>query len=303
MPQTKRLQHFAIFVSMESKNEIAALLNLIEDPDKEVFEAVSNRIISYGHSIIANLEDLWEHSADIMVQQRIENLIQELRFNDLKYDFRQWTDAPHNELLPGSLLVAKLVYPELQSGKAIQDIERLRRNIWLELNNYLTPLEQINVFNSILFNYFGLKGTSEADLKTNDFLISKIIESKKGNQTGNGILYLILSELLDIPVKLIPIPGQFILAYFKSSIEREIDKLHLNIEFFIDPTLGQAFTHNDLYNYFSKVGITVKPEYFRPLKNKQVIEKYLTHFEACFVADNTTLMLQEIDELKRILNS
>ncbi len=47
-----------------------------------------------------------------------------------------------------------------------------------------------------------------------DFLINKVIENKKGNAITNGILYLIICELLDIPVKAINIPKQFILGYF-----------------------------------------------------------------------------------------
>ena len=43
---------------MEETREISALMNLIDDPDKEVFETVSNRIVSYGKIIIPNLEHL-----------------------------------------------------------------------------------------------------------------------------------------------------------------------------------------------------------------------------------------------------
>lgn len=288
---------------MDNDKEVAALLTLIEDPDKEVFEMVSNRIIAYGTPIIPDLEDLWENTIDNQVQERIELLIHRLHFNNLKNDFREWAASPHHELLPGALLVAKLLYPDLHTGKVIQDIDRLRRNIWIELNNYLTPLEQVNVINSILYNYFGLKGTIGTLVKPNDFLISKIIESKKGNQSGNGVLYLLLTELLDIPIRLIPIPKQFILAYFKSNTERDNEKLHLNIDFFIDPSTGQVFTHNDLYNYFNRVAIPVQTQYFKPQNNKQVIENLLLNLTECYHPDNQAHMLTEIDELINILNS
>jgi regulator of sirC expression with transglutaminase-like and TPR domain len=80
-----------------------------------------------------------------------------------------------------------------------QDIEKLRRNIWLELNTYLTPLEQVNVLTSILYNYFNIKGTEVAYQQPEEFLINKQLETKRGNAIANGILYLVLSELLDIP--------------------------------------------------------------------------------------------------------
>ncbi len=288
---------------MENEKEVEALLTLIEDPDTEVFEAVSNRIISYGTPIIASLENLWENTIDNNVQERIELLIHRLHFINLKNDFIAWVNAPHHDLIPGALLVAKLLYPDLHTGKVIQDIERLRRNIWIELNNYLTPLEQVNVITSILYNYFGLKGTLGEERIPNEFLISNIIEYKKGNQSGNGVLYLLLTELLDVPIRLLPIPNQFVLAYFKSKTEKDAEKLHLNIEFFIDPTLGQVFTHNDLYNYFNKIAVPVVPDYFRPQSNKQVIAKLLEDLGKCYETDEKLYMLKEIEELIAILRA
>jgi hypothetical protein len=44
-------------------------------------------------------------------------------------------------------------YPDLQAHTIIQEIEKFRRNIWLEINSYLTALEQVNVVNKILFSY------------------------------------------------------------------------------------------------------------------------------------------------------
>lgn len=288
---------------MDNDKEVTALLTLIEDPDTEVFEAVSKRIISYGSPIIANLEDLWENTIDNNIQERIEILIHRVHFSDLKNDFQAWSNSSHHELLPGSLLVAKLLYPELHTGKVIQDIERLRRNIWIELNNYLTPLEQVNVVNSILYSYFGLRGNNDPEKRAVDFLIPKIIESKKGNQSGNGVLYLLLTELLDMPIKLIPVPGQFVLGYFKSKAQTEIEKLHLNIDFFVDPTNGQIFSHNDLYNYFNRNTLTVQPDYFKPQNNRQVIIKLLMDLSVCYTDGNKLYMRSEIEELVNILQA
>lgn len=282
---------------MNMDKEVQALLQLIDDPDAEVFEAVSRRIITYGAPLIPNLENLWENTIDNDVQERIEILIHRLHFTGLKNDFIQWSQSAHHELLPGSLLAAKLLYPQLHSGKVIQDIDRLRRNIWIELNNYLTPLEQVNVMNSIVYNYFGLKGSYNNTDRPNDFLLPHILESKKGNQSGNGVLYLLLTEMLDIPVKLIPIPGQFVLAYFKSIVEKEQERLHLNIEFFIDPVSGQVFTHNDLSNYFKRTQIAVQPDFFKPQNNKQVIAKLLDDLCQCYKKDDKKYMQLEIEEL------
>src|SRR5687768_8108095 len=134
---------------MPGTNEISALLNLIDDPDDEVFVAVSEKIVEYGKSIIPNLENLWQNTIDEEIQERIELLIHRLHFTDLLEDFRQWNVAGHHELLLGALLAAKFQYPDLTTAPVLLEVEKLRRNIWLELNNYLTPLEQARIVTGI----------------------------------------------------------------------------------------------------------------------------------------------------------
>src|SRR5687767_4579495 len=206
---------------METNKEISALFTLIDDPDEEVFVAVSDKIIDYGKNIIPNLEHLWETTPDEDVQGRIEILIHRLHYRDLTEDFRQWSVSGHHDLMLGALLVSKFQFPDLSTTPVLQEIEKVRRNIWLELNNYLTPLVQINIVTRILYSYYGLKHSETNYQESNEFLLHKVLEAKHGNQISNGIPYLILCELLDIPVKAIGVPKQFVIAYFKPGHSEE----------------------------------------------------------------------------------
>src|SRR5664279_508744 len=148
---------------MQENKEISALFHLIDDPDEEVFSSVSDRIVSLGRAIIPNLENLWETTPDQNVQERIEMLIHKLHFRDLVEEFTEWKNGAC-ELLQGALLVSKYRYPEMSTTTTLQEMEKIRRNIWLELNSYLTPLEQVNVITGILYSYykFCLLYTSDA---------------------------------------------------------------------------------------------------------------------------------------------
>ncbi|MBN8877374.1 MAG: hypothetical protein E6Q24_19965 [Chitinophagaceae bacterium] len=288
---------------MENTKEISALLHLIDDPDEEVFDAVSEKIVGYGKPIIPNLEHLWETTPDEGIQERIELLIHRLHYHDLTEDFRQWNVSGHHDLLLGSLLVCKFQYPELTTTPVLQEIEKIRRNIWLELNNYLTPLEQINIVTSILYSYYGLKGGEVNYKEPNEFLLHKTLEAKRGNQISNGVLYLLLCELLDIPVRAINIPRQSIIAYFKPGYSQENlpDPLSM-IEFFIDPTSGQVFSHQDVENYFKRIAVPPVSSYFKPRKNKQVIQQLLEEFSKCFTGQLDAYKQKELTELAALLD-
>jgi regulator of sirC expression with transglutaminase-like and TPR domain len=288
---------------METNKEISALLTLIDDPDEEVFGAVSNKIVDYGKNIIPNLEHLWETTPEEGTQERIELLIHRLHYSDLTEDFRQWSISGHHDLMIGALLAAKFQYPDLTTAPVLQEVEKIRRNIWLELNNYLTPLEQVNVVTGILYNYYGLKGGETAYTDINDFLLHKTIETKRGNQYSNGILYLLLCELLDIPVKAINIPKQFVLAYFKPGYsEEKLEKPLEKIEFFIDPANGHVFTHNDVENYFKRISVPPTASYFRPVSNRHIIQTLLEQMGKCFDDDKNRYKQKELTDLSALLD-
>lgn len=288
---------------MEETKEISALFHLIDDPDQEVFDVVSTRIIDYGKGIIPHLENLWENTIREDVQERIELLIHRLHFRDLSEEFSQWNKNVHQDLLTGALLVARFQYPELTTSQIYQDIEKLRRNIWLELNNYLTPLEQVNVLTSILYNYYNLRSSEVTYQYPEEFLINKQLEAKRGNAIANGILYLVLSELLDVPVRAINIPRQFVLGYFKADYDftRHTEDPMYKTEFFIDPMSGQVFTHKDVENYFKRIAVPPVASYFKPLSNKRVIQLLLEEFSKCFDDEKNRYKQQELMELAGML--
>jgi regulator of sirC expression with transglutaminase-like and TPR domain len=268
---------------MQENKEIKALFHLIDDPDEEVFSVVSGKIMDYGRGIIPNLENLWENTPSEDIQERIELLIHRLHYRDLTEEFESWNKSPYQDLLTASILVARFQYPDLATTSIMQEMEKLRRNIWLELNSYLTPLEQVHVVSSILYNYYGLKGMEVGYQHPEEFLINKVLECKRGNTISNGILYLILSELLDIPVRAINIPKQFVLAFFKSDSNPEDESnMQHQIEFYIDPLSGQVFTHKDVENYFRRISVPPVPSYFKPISHRRVIQTLLEEFSKCF---------------------
>jgi len=288
---------------LKENKEITALLHLIDDPDEDVYNTVSDRIISFGKDIIPNLESLWENTTNEEIQERIELLIHRLHFRDLTDDFTEWA-AGDADLLEGALLVARYHYPDLDATAVYQDMEKLRRNTWLELNNYLTPIEQINIVTSIYYNYFKQKGVEFAYNNPDDYLVNKTLESKKGNALSNGIIYIALCELLDLPVKAINIPRQFILAYVDPQHDLLNPKGHTSekINFYIDPLNGQMYSHQDVEAYFKRISVPPVASYFRQLNNKRIIQYLLEELSKCFDNERNRYKMDELQLLANLLD-
>jgi len=289
---------------MQETKELNALFTLIDDPDEEVYSTVSERIVRYGKPIIPNLEHLWETTPNGDTQERIEMIIHRLHFTDLLSDLSEWSNSAHHDLLFGALLISKFQYPDLQTAPVLQEVEKIRRNVWLELNSFLTPLEQANVLSSIIYNYYNLKGAEETYTNPDDFFIHKVLESKKGNKLANGIIYQLLCEKLEINARIINIPKQCILAFYASEFDHSQTTANPQeqIHFFVDATSGQAFSHQDIETYFKKIGVSVSPSYFTPLPNKQIIRVLLEEIAQCFNSPEKQYKQEELQELISLLD-
>lgn len=104
-------------------------------------------------------------------------------------------------------------------------------------------------------------------------------------------------------MKAIKIPKQFIVAYFKPGYSEENLPNPINkIEFFIDPTSGQVFTHHDVESYFKRISVPPVGAYFKPQKNKQVIQQLLEEFGKCFTGDKDAYKQKELLELIQLLD-
>ncbi len=296
---------------MNSANsEIQALLQLIDDPDQEVFDTVASQILHYGAGIIPNLESLWEETPDQAVQERLEMLIHRVHFQNLQADFRQWGVAEEPDLLTGALLTARYQYPGLSAASILQEIKRIERNIWLELNNYLTPLEKINVLNSMIYSYFGIKGSEIAYARPEHFFINNVVESRKGNAITIGILYLTLCQRLDIPIFAIKLPRQFILGYYDlfdppSPLENQsfLKESKSAILFYLDPLQGQIYTGDDVEVYLKKLGLPSRDVFYQPRTNREIIHLLLNELSLCYENKKEHYRFEELRNLAAILEN
>ncbi|HEX3025087.1 MAG TPA: transglutaminase family protein [Chitinophagaceae bacterium] len=289
---------------MQQTKEINALFTLIDDPDHEVYSTVSEKIVEFGKGIIPNLEDLWENTLSEDVQERIEMLIHRLHYTDLTNDLIEWKNSSYHDLLFGALLIAKFQYPDLHTTPVLQDIEKIRRNVWLELNSYLTPLEQANVLSSIMYNYYQLKGAEVNYTNHDEFFINKVLETKNGNAISNGIIYQVMCELLDINAKIINIPKQMIIAFYQTDFDAETYKGNPQekIHFYVDGVNGQAYSHKDIENYFKRINVPPVASYYKPLSHKRIIQVLAEEVAKCFDLPSNEYKQNELKQLANLLD-
>ena len=129
---------------MTTNNQIKALLNLIEDPDEDIFMQVKNELVILGVDVIPNIEKAWEKNPfGKTYLTKLEDIIHEIQFKDIYNSLINWKVTGAINLLDGVLLVNKFQYPELNRKKVEKQLNTIVQDAKIELSEHMTGLEKL----------------------------------------------------------------------------------------------------------------------------------------------------------------
>lgn len=263
---------------MRENKLLNALISLIDEPNEEMYSSIREKISTYGKDAIPFLEEAWMTAVDEENVERIENLIDDIRFTDLYFELENWSQFHSNDLIKAFLLLTQFRYPELDIEKYTEKVNRLRQNIWLEINPNLTALEKVKVLNHIFYDVYKFRGKLPIQVKLNDYFLNDLLDSQKGSATALGILYISIAQSMDIPIFGVDLHHHFVLAYMDDTIEtKEAEAYAIDEVLFYIAMInkGSIFTNKDIKRFLKQIKLEEKPEYFLPCSNKHTIRRLI----------------------------
>ena len=283
--------------------ELHALIYLLDDPDEEVFQHVTEKLISYGPSVIPSLENEWGKTFDPNLHFRLEELIHLIQFEKLLKDVAKWSKKKSPDLLEGALLLSRYQYPDQDTNHIKDSIERMADQISMEMSYHLPPLEQVNIFNHVLYTLQGFSGNTQNIHDPQNHFLKYVMESKKGNPVSLAIFYLILAEKIKMPVYGIVLPQHFVVSFHKDFLTASDSQAWIknSILFYINPfNKGIIFNRDDITLFLKKLNVSPKPSHYLPGSNKEIImalvNSLMISYELAGVQDkvNELLRIKEV---------
>lgn len=283
------------------KKEIDSLIKLLDDPDTEVAQHVEEKLLSYGQEIISYLESAWEQSFDAILQQRIENLVHKIQFNNVKTDLQLWQMSGAFDLLQGILIINRYQYPDLDEQKIINTIEDIKREIWMQMMYDMSALEKVKLINHVLYNIYGFAGNTSNHTDPQNSYISQVLDSKRGNQISLAIIYSVIAQKLDIPVYGVNLPQHFILAYVDESMEYDPKG---GILFYINAfNKGFIFYKRDVDAFLRQLQLKAEPQFYQTCSNTDIIIRVLRNLISAYEKAGQPEKVEELQDLMRILEA
>jgi regulator of sirC expression with transglutaminase-like and TPR domain len=281
------------------KNTLIALINLLDEPDEAAFQVIREQVLLQGMEAVKPLERALENTFSSVVQERIHGIIRKLQQDSLYFEFLNWLTIGSSDLLQGFILVTKTQYPELDAKKIIITIEQLKVDIWIELNENLTALENIKVLNHILFDIHHFDGNRSDMLAPQNNYINSLLETKKGSPLSLGMLFIILGQKLGLPLYGVNLPQHFILAYLtEPGIENPTED---DVLFYINPfNKGAVFTRREIELFVGQMKIKPDRSFFAPCSNPDIIQRLINNLIFSYNRSGNT---EKIEDLENLLNA
>ena len=270
-----------------------------------MFSHISQRIHSFGPGIIPYLEAEWEQSVSNIVQSRIEQLIHGIHFEQVYTELGRWQKDGGSDLLRAWLTIDRLQYPDLDEEEVHNKIGLIRKDIWIELSENLTALEQVRLFNHIFFQIHNFSGNKEDYHALENSFLCKVLDRRKGNPLSISLLYMLIAQSLDIPIAGINLPSHFILAYTRHDILSDDRKpAGGQVLFYINAYSGGAvFSYDDLEIFLAQQGLEPNPAFTEPCRNSDIIFRMLNNLHVAYNKHGMSSRVKEIEQLRKLFGT
>jgi len=286
-----------------SQKEIEALIFLLDDPDEAIYRSVSERLAEQGTTVLPLLEKAWEKNLDPLLQERVEQLTHQIQFNDVRRALSRWAAEDGEDLLEAALLLDRYAYPERDQTALREKVAELRRAVWLELSQYLTPLEKVHVVNQVLFRHLGFAGLDDLARDPRASYLGTLLETRKGNPLSLGLLYLILAQQLELPIYGVRFPQHPLLAVTEGYLPHfERVDLREQVLFYLYPFRhGAVVTARDIEDNLQKAGVKARPEFYLPVTNRSMFQEMLLILENLYRGKDLEAKAAEVAGLRAVL--
>lgn len=285
-------------------NEIVSLINLLDDPDENIFQHVQDKLIQIGVEAIPYLERSWEENKYTgLFQVRIETLIDTIQFNQIIADLSGWNNSEKN-ILDGWILLTKWQFPGINESIIKGKIEEIKNDIWIEIKGKQTAQEKILTFNKVFYTNYKFQGNTKNYHSPINSFIHTVLETKHGNPLSLAILYSTIAQMLHIPIYGVNLPNHFILAYVESDL-RSNDFKNLNrkdILFYINAfSNGSILNEKDIHSFLKQLKIEPNESFYIPCSNKTIILRIITNLISSYQQLGNIKKVEQLILLKEIL--
>lgn len=286
---------------MLNKHKIESLISLVDDKDKDVFELVQGQIIELGKEVLPLLNNAIDQSSNELMTARLSNLINQLNLIKAREDIREWKNHNSRNLYEGLSILACFQYPKLDIEKITRTINKIRQELWLEINDNMTALEKVRILNHLFFEIHMFRGDSKDFFAPENSFLNDVVIRKKGNPITLSAIYSIIAQSVNIPIYGVNMPNHFIVAYTDRLYTQPLSDIKINdILFYVNPfNRGEIYSLKEMRHFLTSMKVMPRDAYLMPCSNITILRRSLKNLIKIYSNKNDS---SKVDDFKLILS-
>lgn len=191
--------------------------------------------------------------------------------------FRQLCQNSEPPLFEASLLLAEALGCTFARDAVSAEMNRLEAGLRERLGQTMEPMLQIRILGQYLAGEEGFQGNEERYYESDNSLIPRVLETRKGIPISLSILTIELAQRLGLPVRGIGLPGHFICGYEHSGRTCYFDPFHR----------WRLLSRNEaellILRMFGE-SVEISDEFFRPWDSRLILDRSIRNLKSVYLS-------------------
>ena len=287
---------------MATKNEIDALVSLLDDPDEIIFNQIKSQLLEIGTDCIPHLEKAnFENEYGPVFKSRINGITHEISLSKVLKDHNDWINHPVN-LIDGVNQIDQYFFPNITKSYVQNELSKIATDVSEHLYDSMSPIEKVSVINDVLYDIYNFRGDKKNYHSAENSSFGKLLQTKKGNPLTNSILYVEIARLLNLPIMGINLPNHFIVGYLNSKDIRYYPNNYKftkkDVDFYINPfSQGVVLKHEDVEDFIQEINVINNEYYYIPCPYSHITKRILTNLNFSFKKSNNFILKSDLNKI------
>lgn len=199
--------------------------------------------------------------------------------DDPFFSFAQSNDL-ERDLGLGALLIAKDIYPELDTRAYTELLDRMALEVSERIGETTEPSRQITQLNKYLFEEKAFKGNQDDYYNPRNSYLNDVLDCKLGIPITLSVVYIETGKRIGLPIVGVGFPGHFIVKHKGEYLETYIDPFHGG------RILSDDALREQLEAVFRKP-TPLQPEFLRQVSNREILARILRNLKQIYFREQS----------------
>ena len=274
-----------------SESQIKALIRLLADENERIAKTICDKLVEAGDPAIPLLQEAEIEQPEMAA--RIAVVLEEIRGARLEQEFHalMGRGSDHVDLERGVFLIARYAYPTLDESRYSAMLDDMASEVRDRLGSRVSEEEAVKILGQFLFTEQGFHGNTNNYYDAENSYINTVLDRRTGIPISLSIVYLLLTDRLNLPAFGVGMPGHFLVKFEAGNYKTFVDCFNR----------GALLTEQDCITFLQQAGYGFEDQFLDNTSNRAILIRSLRNLVPIYRKLEEPLKEERLSRFVKIL--